>query len=691
MKIGTLLSELSKHLSKNRYIWAGFLFAVGNWFAESLLHVVLFDEGSFRSQVFTTDTHEIWMRLVAGGMFVFFGISTQGAFNIRQRTERALARSEQKYRTLIEEALNPVFLFGPSGQFLDVNLAALEFFEMGRIELLSKRYQDVLPGPEQTGGDNSAFSPELGQSEVDFRLNGDTKTLLLNIVPLPMLDDESQYFYGIGQDITARKRMEINLNLAHRELNQIFQTASTGMRLIDRDFNVLKVNETFVNLSGVPREESVGAKCYEIFSGDRCHSEQCPMRRILESSQEIEYEIRDQTKIDGAEFACLLTARPFSGPDGETIGIVESFKDITELSRTQKELLTERDKLRHILFQQFEGVSILKTDHTIEYQNATLTEQLGDCTGLPCYESFKGVSSPCKPCFMLRAVKSGKLQRCEFEVADGRTFEHTYTPFSDTDSEEKVVVYLRDVTDVKASRAAAIRSEQLAGVGELAAGVAHEINNPINGIINYGQMLANQHGVPSKTHDLGNRIVGEGNRVARIVASLLSFARRGSDIKVPTSVENILSESLTLVGTQIRKDLITVDVEVPGDLPPVLCVPQEIQQVFMNVLNNARYALNQKYTESKEGKRVEIHASVHGENGRSLVQICFRDSGNGIPPEIVDKIVKPFFSTKPKGEGTGLGLSISQDIVRSHGGDLKVESLPGEFTTVRIDLPAVVA
>ncbi len=691
MKGGTFLSSLSVNLSKNRYIWAGLLFAVGNWFAESALHVFVFHEGPFNEQVFTTDPHEIWMRLLAGVMFVFFGISTQGAFNIRQRNERALATSERKYRTLIEEALNPVFLLGTSGQFLDVNLAALEFFELDREELLSERYQDLSTFLGETASYEAPYKPNLGQSEVDFCINGGTKTLLLNVVPLPMPDDESQYFYGIGQDITERKQMDDNLNLAHQELNQIFQTASTGMRLINKDFNVLKVNETFVELSGVPREASVGAKCYEIFSGDRCHTEQCPMKRILEEPQDIEYEIRDQTKIDGADFACLLTARPFSDSDGETIGIVESFKDITELSRTQEELRTERDKLRQILFQQFEGVSILRADHTIEYQNATLTKELGDCTGMPCFKAFKGVTKPCSPCYMHRAIETGELQRCEFEVAGGRTFEHTYTPFSDTDSEDKVVVYLRDITEVKASRAAVIRSEQLAGVGELAAGVAHEINNPINGIINYAQMLVNQHGIPSAAHDLGSRIVGEGNRVARIVASLLSFARRGSEIKVPTSIEEILSESLTLVGTQIRKDSITLEVEVPKDLPPVLCVPQEIQQVFMNILNNARYALNKRSPGAEGDKRLEIHASTFGANGDYMVQISFRDTGDGIPPEIVDKIVNPFFSTKPKGEGTGLGLSISQNIVRSHGGDLKIESMPGQFTTVSIDLPVVVA
>ena len=680
---------LPRLFSKHVYVWAGVFFAVVNWLAESALHVWVFHEGPLYSQIFTTDRHEIWMRLVAGALLVFFGFSVQQGINLRRRTEEALKTSERKFRTLIEEALNPVFVFDSTGQILDVNEASLQFFELDREGLLSRKYHEIPTSRPLTSSDNLPFKPILGQTEVDFFVNGTTKTLLLNIVPLPA-SDRSLSYYGIGQDITDRKLVEHNLELAHEELNQIFQTASSAMRLIDRDFNVLKVNETFVDFSRVSREESVGSKCFDIFSGDRCHTDQCPMKRILQNSQEIEYEIRDKTKIDGSEVSCLLTARPFVNPEGETIGIVESFKDITELTKAQEELRAERDKLRDILFQQFEGVSILRTDHTIEYQNETLTNEIGDCSGVPCYKAFKGKDTPCSTCYMHEAIETGKLQRCEFDVEGGRTLEHTYTPFIDTNFEEKVVVYLRDVTEVKESRAAAIQSEQLAGVGELAAGVAHEINNPINGIINYAQMLINSSSDSLEAKEIGERIVKEGDRVARIVASLLSFARRGSDRKVVTSIDEILSESLTLVGTQIRKDAIVLEVDVAHDLPPIMCVPQEIQQVFLNIMNNARYALNKRYPDNAENKQLVIFATVRELNENRIIRISFRDSGTGIAPDIVDKVMSPFFSTKPKGKGTGLGLSISQDIVNAHGGDLTIESADGEFTTVSIDLPAVV-
>jgi len=676
--------------SKYTYLWAGIVFAVVNWFAESLLHVWIFDEGTFRSQVFTTDTHEIWMRLVAGSLLIFFGFSVQQGINFRRRTEKALITSERKYRTLIEEALNPIFVFDAKGRFLDANEAALRFLELDREQVLSMKYQDIPNTLDLTVPDDVPSSPILGQTEVDHRIGGATKTLLLNIVPLAMSEDAPWLFYGIGQDITDRKLAEHNLKLAHEELNQIFQTASSAMRLIDRDFNVLKVNETFVRFSGVSRDQSVGTKCFEVFAGDRCHTDQCPMKRILEDKQEIEYEIRDKTKIDGSEVSCLLTARPFVNPDDETIGIVESFKDITEITKIQETLQAESDKLRHILFQQFEGVSILRNDHTIEYQNETLTREIGDCSGMPCYTAFKGADAPCSTCYMHRAIETGQLQRCEFEAADGRTLEHTYTPFSDTNFEEKVVVYLRDMTEVKASRAAAIRAEQLAGVGELAAGVAHEINNPINGIINYAQMLINHPRRSLKVREIGERIVREGDRVARIVASLLSFARRGSDLKVAMSIEEILSESLTLVGAQIRKDSISLDVDVAHDLPPIICIPQEIQQVFLNILNNARFALNESYLETGEPKKLAIFATLQEREDDRVIRISFRDSGTGISSDIVDKVLNPFFSTKPRGKGTGLGLSISHGIVHAHGGDLTIETTDGEFTTISVELPVAV-
>ena len=140
---------------------------------------------------------------------------------------------------------------------------------------------------------------------------------------------------------------------------------------------------------------------------------------------------------------------------------------------------------------------------------------------------------------------------------------------------------------------------------------------------------------------------------------------------------------------QLRKDAISLEVDIPPDLPAVVCVPQEIEQVFLNLLNNARYALNQRYPEGAGRKILRIEARVIAGPDEPLVRVSFRDSGTGIPREALAKVMSPFFSTKPKGEGTGLGLSISQDLVRKNAGAMSIDSRLGEYTSVNVDLPEV--
>ena len=248
-------------------------------------------------------------------------------------------------------------------------------------------------------------------------------------------------------------------------------------------------------------------------------------------------------------------------------------------------------------------------------------------------------------------------------------------------------MYRRNITEDKASRSAAIHSEQLAAVGELAAGVAHEINNPTNGIINYAEMLMSREREHEEVRAIAERVVKEGERVATIVASLLSFARNGVHHRTAATVGELVHESMILVGAQLRKDAIALEMDIPGDLPAVVCVPQEIEQVFLNLLNNARYALNQRYPEGDDDKTLRIEAREIERPDGSFVRVSFRDRGTGIPEETLGRVMKPFFSTKPKGEGTGLGLSISLDLVRKNAGALTIDSRPGEFTSVNVDLP----
>jgi len=247
-----------------------------------------------------------------------------------------------------------------------------------------------------------------------------------------------------------------------------------------------------------------------------------------------------------------------------------------------------------------------------------------------------------------------------------------------------------DVTEKATLRMEAIRARQLGSLGELAAGVAHEINNPINSVINYAQILSNKSNDGSMEKDIASRIIKESDRIANIVNSLLSIARvRDKKVEMKSvSVNTLVNETFSLTGAQLRKDGVKVKLDIPQKLPKIYANEQQIQQVFLNVISNARYALNQKYQQKgEEGKVLEVTGEEITVSGSPQVKITFYDRGTGIPANILDKIGEPFFTTKPKGSGTGLGLSICGSIIREHGGILTFDSVEGEYCKVIILLP----
>jgi len=272
---------------------------------------------------------------------------------------------------------------------------------------------------------------------------------------------------------------------------------------------------------------------------------------------------------------------------------------------------------------------------------------------------------------------------------DGGQWEMRTVPIVREDGTiESVLEVATDITEKLALQAETMRAAHLASIGELAAGVAHEINSPINGIINYAQILCNKSPAGSSPHDLASRILKEGNRIGDIVRGLLTFARERKEERRPVGVTDILSESLALTRAQMKAEGIVLLIHVPPHLSEIVANPQQIQQVFMNIINNARYALNQKYQGAHKNKILQIRGESMREGGVPYVRVTFRDRGVGIPAHLVNKVMEPFFSTKPSGNGTGLGLSVSHGIISDHHGRVTIESVEGEFTNVLVDLPA---
>lgn len=263
----------------------------------------------------------------------------------------------------------------------------------------------------------------------------------------------------------------------------------------------------------------------------------------------------------------------------------------------------------------------------------------------------------------------------------------TVSPLLEENGEINATLLLaRNLTEEEVVRAEAIRAAQLAAIGELASGIAHEINNPINGIINYAQIILDEPDDPDTADNLGN-IISEGKRIAGIVSNLLDFARRREEILAPSRIEKMIANSLRLVAHLLKTDGIICSVKIDDPLPPLMCNEQQLQQVVLNMISNARYALNKRYPRPCPEKQLEISCELTDQDGKPTIRLTFTDHGIGISPEIQGRLFDPFFSTKPKGEGTGLGLSISHGLVKDHGGYIRVQSSLGEWTKFIIDLP----
>jgi signal transduction histidine kinase len=234
-----------------------------------------------------------------------------------------------------------------------------------------------------------------------------------------------------------------------------------------------------------------------------------------------------------------------------------------------------------------------------------------------------------------------------------------------------------------------MRTAQLAAIGELAAGVAHEVNNPITGIINFAQILLDDSKKDSLEEELLTRIITEGERIASIIKNLLSFARESDQEIEPIDMVDVIKTSLSLVEHQCKNDGIQISPDFHDGPCPINGNFRQLQQVILNLLSNSRFALNERYPLTSPDKKIRISCHpVAIANEPPWIQVSLRDHGTGIPQGILDRLFDPFFTTKPAGQGTGLGLSISFGIIQDHGGSIKVNSIMHKFTEMLIKIPA---
>jgi two-component system NtrC family sensor kinase len=274
--------------------------------------------------------------------------------------------------------------------------------------------------------------------------------------------------------------------------------------------------------------------------------------------------------------------------------------------------------------------------------------------------------------------------------------------------EETNAALNRSLEELKATQSQLIQSEKMASLGELTAGIAHEIQNPLNFVNNFSEVsnelidemngeiekgdLEEAKAIANDIKQNLEKIHHHGTRAGAIVKGMLQHSRSSSGVKELTDINALADEYLRLAYHGLRaKDKTfnaTLEANFDESIGKISVVPQEMGRVILNLITNAFYVVNEKSSFAKASEdNYEPTVWVSTKKEKNQITISVRDNGNGIPKKVLDKIFQPFFTTKPTGQGTGLGLSLSYDIVKAHGGELKVETKEGEGTEFSIQIP----
>ncbi|TGJ98503.1 PAS domain-containing sensor histidine kinase [Leptospira langatensis] len=361
---------------------------------------------------------------------------------------------------------------------------------------------------------------------------------------------------------------------------------------------------------------------------------------------------------------------------------------------------------RSFLMEGLDIVVILDLAGNILFLNKTFTgASAEEIQGKNLFHILKRTDALKLQGFISKVLVSGKAESMEEWSSFTGKRSHYYVRISPVTKQgdiSAILLTVSDTTKQKESDSDRLRRmesqrhrQKLEALGTLAAGVAHEINNPLTGILNYAELVKGQ--VEENETLLRNMevIIRESERISGIVRSLLGFAHKEEGIKAHVSTGEIMYSSIQLLLPFLIKDGITVegaealiDAEANLEIPLVIGEPQKLKQVFLNLITNARDSLNDKYPFPSEKKKIRVEQRQLFRNELRYVEVTVKDYGIGIREENINRIFDPFFTTKPTTVGTGLGLSVSYDIVREMNGDMEVESEEEEYAIFRVILPA---
>jgi PAS domain S-box-containing protein len=470
--------------------------------------------------------------------------------------------------------------------------------------------------------------------------------------------------------------MKIDDDIAKEFLDNILASMQGGLFTIDKDARITSFNRAAEQITGFKKEEVLNKKCYTILRSNICNSK-CRLKRTLETGESMSnYDATIKDKA-GKEIPINVTTSALRSSNNEIIGALEIFRDLTEHKALWDQLREERDKA-----QQYLSVARVIIVALNEKGEVTLINKRGiEVLGYKEEEIIgKNWFDFCVPAKTRHKVREFFLNLIAGEF---KATEYYENPILTKGGEERIIAWHNttlkdkkgqiigtlssgeDITERKLTEAELLRSEKLASVGQLAAGVAHEVNNPLSGILVYIKLLLKKYEQNKlQTEDTKKQLekIGkETERCSRIIKNLLDFSRQ-TEVKLrPVDINKVIEATFEIIGHQIS-----------------------LENIKIEVILNAAQAM-------PDGGDLTITTSVAegvkvGNSIRDAVRIDISDTGVGIAKENLDKLFTPFFTTKEKGKGVGLGLSVVHGIIERHHGKITIESNPVDGTTFSIYL-----
>jgi PAS domain S-box-containing protein len=658
----------------------------------------------------------------------------------RLQAEAAQKESERRFRAIFDGTFQFISLTDPEGRVLEINQSALKFLEAREEEVRGHLFWETpwwAQFPEEKRRLEEAFDTARGGQFVRFELQviapaGERHHLDFSLQPIRDKGGRVALLISEGRDISDRVRSEDTLRHLHahleatlieRELAEealrdsenkyrtIFENAQVGLfRIRISDGKVLESNTVMARIFGYPDRESFIDQ-YNLAEGWVDPADRSRLYRTFHQTGGTANQVEASFfRPDGTTFWARFSARLF-----EDQGYMEGVgQDITEEKHTTQDLIESESKYRTIFEAAGSAMIIFEEDGRLTLANREFTK----LTGQPLNEqrgslSWMKVLAPqsLEKMKLYHQQRSGdpSLAPRSYEIsvtdAHGRRRDCILVVEVIPATQQRVAAFL-DITERKQAEQQMLRADKMAALGQIIAGVAHEINNPNNFIYfnlpilkryieamrplldhhveeEPGLTLLNMpyHEFIADVLKLVDNMQHGSERITGIVSELKNYIR-GQDVdeRKPASLSSVINRVMVLVGKQVQKMVKTFDVTIAEDLPPVLMNAGKIEQVMINLIINASQAADK----TDSWVKVNAHHSVTVEH---RIEIIVEDNGAGIAEENIDHIFEPFFTTKGREAGTGLGLAISQRIIEEHDGTITVASNPGQGTRFCVTLP----